>query len=93
MESITPDQNYLLLLTGRTVAFDMLLRALYAAEASKHPDPENFLRVTIETIIGTMDAVVNRPGDEIETYVWEIAERQLRSFLEAVTLRVRGEYP
>ena len=37
------DQDYLLLLTGRTVALDLLLRALYAKWASEHSDPENFI--------------------------------------------------
>ena len=89
---MTPDQNYILLLTARTVAFDMPLRALYATEAFKYADPESFLRTTIETIIGSMDAVEQRPQDETEVYVLEAAERQLRVFLENVTLRVREKY-
>jgi hypothetical protein len=38
-----PDQDYLLLLTGRTVAFDMLLRALYAKWAAETGDPQGFI--------------------------------------------------
>jgi len=83
------DQDYLLLLTGRTVALDLLLRALYAKWASEHSDPENFIRVTIESIIGSMDAVNHGPQSAVETRVWEAAESDLRSFLENVALRVR----
>jgi hypothetical protein len=91
----TPDDpgGFILLLTARTVAFDLLLRALYAAEAIKHRDPENFIRTAIETIIGSMDAVKHHPADEAEAYVWEAAERELRSFLESVALRVREQDP
>jgi hypothetical protein len=83
------DQGYLLLLTGRTVALDLLLRTLYAKWASEQSDPVNFITVTIESIIGSMDAVNHSPQSDAEAHVWEAAERDLRSFLENVALRVR----
>jgi len=83
------DQDYLLLLTGRTVALDLLLRTLYAKWASEQSDPENFITVTIESIIGSMDAVNHGPQNEVEIRVWEVAEADLRAFLENVALRVR----
>ena len=87
---MAPEENYLLLLTGRTVAFDMLLRALYAQWASSSPNPEQFVTVTIESIIGSMDAAKQHPRDDAERRVWGAAESELRSFLENVTLRLRG---
>jgi len=41
-------EDYLLLLTGRTLAFDMLLRALYAKWAAETGDPQAFITHTTE---------------------------------------------
>jgi hypothetical protein len=84
-----PDQDYLLLLTGRTVAFDMLLRALYAKWAAETGDPQAFITHTIESIIGSIDAAKQRPTSEAERSVWEAAETELRSFMENVSLRLQ----
>ena len=85
------NQDYLLLLTGRTIALDLLLRALYAKWASEQPDPENFIAVTVESIIGSMDAAKHRPQSAAETRAWEAAEADLRAFLENVALRLREQ--
>ncbi len=89
---MTPEQEiYLLLLTGRTVAFDLLLRALYAHWAMNDPNPAGFIEVQIESIIGSMDAARQRPANDEERRVWEAAETELRSFLGNVTLRLQGQ--
>lgn len=41
-------EEYLLLLTGRTVMFDLLLRTLYAERAAREPDPQRFIKDAID---------------------------------------------
>jgi hypothetical protein len=77
------------ILTARTVAFDLLLRAFYAKWASLEPDPRAFLTIQIETIIGSMDAVKNRPKTDADRRTWERAEVELRAFLK----NVLGRFP
>lgn len=69
---MTPEQDYLVLLTGRTVAHDVLLRALYAQWASSAADPEQFIVATVEGIIGSVDAAKQHPRDDAERRVWEV---------------------
>jgi hypothetical protein len=83
------DDDLTLTLIGRQVAFDLLLRGLYARILAAQPgDPQALLVTEIESIIGSMDAVDERPKSAGEVRIWERAEVELRQFMANVALRL-----
>lgn len=86
-------EEYLMLLTGRTIMFDLLLRTLYAERAENEPDPQKFITDVINGIIGSMSRVETGPRSEAERQAWQAAEADLRTFANHVILRLRGQSP
>lgn len=89
----TPEFDIVATLLGRTVALDLLLRAVYAQWAASTPDPERFVFATIEGIIGTMDQVDAQPQTEADQRIWDHARIELESFAEQVCLRLSATPP
>lgn len=85
-------EEYLLLLTGRTVMFDLLLRTLYAERAAREPDPQRFIKDAIDgNLVSSMWKVETKPQSEAERRAWQAAEDDLRTFADHVILRLQSK--
>lgn len=82
-----PDPDIMVDLFGRQVAFDLLLRNLYAQIAATQPDPRGFIADTIDGVIGSMDANENRPVNGPGRLIWQQAEAMLQDFADQVQKR------
>ena len=89
-EQPTSMTNGIEILVGRSIAFDILLRALYAEWAQTKSDPQQALFSRIEWLIHTMWESEG-PKDRIDAIIFEQAETTLRHFHDSVKIRLDAE--
>lgn len=77
-------------LQARSIAQEMLLRALMTVLASSSSDPQTFVFQAIEGMIASLDEMGDGPVSGLDAVLRETAGQELRIFAEQVQLRLRN---